>query len=681
MNSLSKHFIGLLLMLMASTTFSQNLDSLKSELASAAEGDEVKFTLLKQLAVAYTYENLDSAIHYANSLISLSEASSDKLKIAKAYNTLSDAYNMKGLYREAIPPLEKSIALCKELNSVKGITVNNYLKGNILQNLDDYEASTAAYEESFSLAKEHKDSTMMAHNYSGLGINQEFVGNNDKAIEYYFTSIEIWSKLDDKYGMATCYTNIGNVYELLGQRDKAIKYYNEAISLKKELKNYAGLAVTYVNLATLYFNKADLVNAAETSDSAMHYSQISKSVKMIIHSLQVKGDVYTSKGDLQNALKTYQLAFTKSEELDDPFLVASLQEKMGHVYRDLGNHQKAQGLYSSALTYFQDIGKLRTEKSVLMGYIKSLKATKKHSKANDFYSRVLVINDSLFTQQKIAAINDIEVKYFSEKKEAENQLLKSEKSIQAATIKNQRIILVSSFLGVGLLGIILFLLYRQYQSSILTNKQLQEKSDKIETLHGELSHRVKNNLAFVSGLMRMQGRRIENSEAKLAVKEGAMRVEAMSLLHRKLYMREGTNIDIGSYLIEICQNLKNTYPNVQQIPEIYVHSDELMTNGEAALRIGLIINELITNSFKYAFDDQPNPKIEIKITRLANKDYQLIYTDNGIGLPAEFNISSPVTMGLKLINMLTKQLEGSIEAKTQEGTYFKFNFNERRIAV
>jgi len=232
-----------------------------------------------------------------------------------------------------------------------------------------------------------------------------------------------------------------------------------------------------------------------------------------------------------------------------------------------------------------------------------------------------------------------------------------------------------------LLGLISFLLYRQNLERKRSNQLLTHKNEKIELLHRELSHRVKNNLAFVSSLMRMQARRLESEEAKQAVKEGEARIEAMSLLHRKLYLQDSSMVDANAYLRELCSYLQHSFPSLEKRPTIDIMSARLMLNGEDAMRLGLIINELVTNSFKHAFSTSENPQINIKLTTETYGSYQLLYKDNGKGLPSDLKNMQLKSLGIKLINTLTQQLNGHLTQYNDKGAFFRFDFPQPKITT
>lgn len=295
------------------------------------------------------------------------------------------------------------------------------------------------------------------------------------------------------------------------------------------------------------------------------------------------------------------------------------------------------------------------------------------------YIKKRQLNFKKRNNDQVENLNSLKLKFETEKKDTENLLLKKETALQASTIQNQKFSIFGFSFGVVLFGLISFLLYQRNKERKRNNNILTEKNKNIELLHKDLSHRMKNNLSFISTLLQMQGRRLESGEAKQAIKEGEARVEAMSILHRKLHLQpEETSVFLSEYLEELCHNLKQTYPYLGNQPIITHKIDKVKIDGDTAIRVGLIINELVTNSFKYAFANQPNPKLDIQIKK-ENNDLQLIFQDNGIGLPDTFNQKQTKSLGFKLIETMTKQLEGTMQMKNKDGAFFQFNFKYQNI--
>ena len=211
------------------------------------------------------------------------------------------------------------------------------------------------------------------------------------------------------------------------------------------------------------------------------------------------------------------------------------------------------------------------------------------------------------------------------------------------------------------------------------NQLLKDRKQQIEILNEELGHRVKNNLMFVSSLMRLQARRLENVEARAAIKEAENRVEAMAMVHRRLYEQDRIkSIEMSDYLTQLGDYLLKSYAAIDSTPVIKLNFAQLCLESDTAIQIGLIVNELMTNSFKHAFENQHNPTIMIDMVK--KQDHiQLIYSDNGVGVPFDFNLEDNSSLGLRLIHDLTEQLNGTVEISNQDGACFQFEFEDIRI--
>jgi two-component sensor histidine kinase len=168
----------------------------------------------------------------------------------------------------------------------------------------------------------------------------------------------------------------------------------------------------------------------------------------------------------------------------------------------------------------------------------------------------------------------------------------------------------------------------------------------------ELAHRMKNNLASVGSLLRLQAR--HRPELEEAFCSAAGRVEVMASVHDFLRMREGCSIDVGDYITELCQKLGDTLRGVRPIAVI-VHAQRVEFPAERAVPIGIIVNELVTNSLKYAFPDDRNGIIEVDIQNSATEVIVSV-ADNGVGCMDE-----PKGLGSTLVQLMANQLQGSIQ--------------------
>ncbi|MBE9186581.1 PAS domain S-box protein [Microcoleus sp. LEGE 07076] len=196
-----------------------------------------------------------------------------------------------------------------------------------------------------------------------------------------------------------------------------------------------------------------------------------------------------------------------------------------------------------------------------------------------------------------------------------------------------------------------------------------------EVLLKEIHHRVKNNLQVISSLLKLQSRYIQDSRVSAMLKESQNRVRSMALVHEQLYQSKNfSNIDFAEYIQNLAYNLFQAY-------EIYAEGVNLQTNIapcsmniDTAVPCGLIINELVTNSLKYAFEEQTKGKIQIDFSLDNNGVCVLTVSDSGIGFPQDLDYRNSRTLGLRLVGSLVKQIRGEIELLETAGTNFKITF-------
>jgi len=214
---------------------------------------------------------------------------------------------------------------------------------------------------------------------------------------------------------------------------------------------------------------------------------------------------------------------------------------------------------------------------------------------------------------------------------------------------------------------------------LAAERQLQLSLDEKTILLKEVHHRVKNNLQIITSLLNLQSRYIKDESTLVAIRESQNRVRAIALVHEKLYKSESlSRIDFHDYITylstSIFQYYSQNYRNIQIILDI----KNITVDINTAIPLGLIINELISNSLKYAFPEGRSGKITVSIQRV-DATMTLIYSDNGVGLPPGFDWRNTQTLGLRLITALVDQLNGTVELDNSEGSQFTIKIHEKAI--
>ena len=210
------------------------------------------------------------------------------------------------------------------------------------------------------------------------------------------------------------------------------------------------------------------------------------------------------------------------------------------------------------------------------------------------------------------------------------------------------------------------------------NQILRDQKEKIETLLKELNHRVKNNLQIISSLLSSQSRRLEDGDAQEAIKVGRNRVQAIALIHENLYKENHpTHIDMSIYIKNLVETIRDSFGFDFENIILNLDVTSILLDVNRAVPLGLIINEFVTNSFKYAFPNHDHPVLNITLQRRLDKKLQLIIRDNGSGLPIGFNPKESNSYGLKLVNGLTKQLSAELKYLNGKGTGYELIFDDK----
>ncbi|MFC1769858.1 PAS domain S-box protein [Nitrospirota bacterium] len=209
---------------------------------------------------------------------------------------------------------------------------------------------------------------------------------------------------------------------------------------------------------------------------------------------------------------------------------------------------------------------------------------------------------------------------------------------------------------------------KEYEVNIET--ALKEK----EVLLKEVHHRVKNNMSVISSLLNMQSTYVKDPEDLEMFRESQGRIKAMALVHEKLYKTESfALINLPEYLTSLAQSIKATFKG-DTVIDLRYDIANVNLDIDILIPCGLIINELLTNSFKHAFNGTDKPVIDIRLELIDDKDIKLSIADNGAGLPADFDIDQSTGLGLMLIVSLCTQIKGTLQYKSDNGTVFTLTF-------
>ncbi len=205
-------------------------------------------------------------------------------------------------------------------------------------------------------------------------------------------------------------------------------------------------------------------------------------------------------------------------------------------------------------------------------------------------------------------------------------------------------------------------------------QQIESSLKEKDVLLKEIHHRVKNNLQIIISLLNLQSGYIKDEATLKAVKEGQNRVRSMALVHEKFYQSDKiSEIDFAEYIEKLCHFLYQSYGDKTDRIELQIKGDHIELDMDTAMPCGLLINEIVSNAYKYAFPDQNKGIIMIELKK-TNGTMTLKVHDNGIGLPENFDVEKSESLGMQLIQALTSQLDGELKVSHENGTTFEVSF-------
>ncbi len=221
-----------------------------------------------------------------------------------------------------------------------------------------------------------------------------------------------------------------------------------------------------------------------------------------------------------------------------------------------------------------------------------------------------------------------------------------------------------------------------YEQSIIYADQLKAEikertraEKEKEVLLREIHHRVKNNMQVISSLLKLQSKTIEGKKSVEMLKESQDRIRAMALVHEKLYeSKDLANIDFNEYIEYLVKMLFRSYAVNSEKIRLKLNIEKVMLKIDKAIPCGLIVNELILNSLKHAFADGDSGEIEVSLLFINENEVELVVRDNGIGVPEGIDYNNSGSLGLKLVNILTDQIDGKLYLDRSKGTKFQIRF-------
>lgn len=301
------------------------------------------------------------------------------------------------------------------------------------------------------------------------------------------------------------------------------------------------------------------------------------------------------------------------------------------------------------------------------------------------------LNDSVFTASKNKQIAELQIEYKTNQKDQSIKMLEMQSKSQETEL--QKVNLQRDITIAGIFGVLIIagLAYNGYRNKQRSNRALRIKQTEInqqnlslqnlvkekEWLLKEVHHRVKNNLQIIISLLNTQTDFLDNPSALNAIQDSRERMQAIALIHQKLYQQDhNTLINMHSYIHELISYLMSSFDNTGRL-YFDLDIDDINLDVSQAVPLGLILNEAITNAVKYAFPRGGQGTVAVQLYQEGRRDILLRIADNGVGFPRNIDLSGRTSLGIQLMKLFAEQLEGELRLQSEHGVEISLLFKQQ----
>ena len=614
----------------------------KAFLLCPKKSDQYLDVILQSANSAFTVLKLDTALYYLDIALPLLSERNKPIQFGNYY-TISSAVNQY-LGNLAKAESEALLAIKSLINGPKEELAEAYnVLSAVLYKRGKNKESLEALLKVPPMYAAGELSNELSRTFNNMGNIYYSFGDYQKALNFQLKCAEIDRKLGNFSNLLKVYNNIGISYDGLGKSDSSFYYYNEVIN--DTVHNYANSLInskTHLNIGILHLNNDEYTKAIESFNRSKEICALNGDKVGIIFVLINLGEVYTEQSDYNNA-------------------EASL--KQGLVYaKELGTSRYLEVIYSRLV----EVSSKR----------------KDYKKAFEYQTSYLALKDSIYDGVEIRVLENLEQKYEVERQIFQDSLdlvrqnnllaLSQEKRFQELESEQN----IRNLLSICLLfsAGMFFLIYSKYRAqkksnAIIdsTNEQLKKtliSKEEKELLLKEIHHRVKNNLQIISSLMRLQSNTTTDYKLKSNYQEMQDRINSMALVHEQLYgSNDFSTIKVSDYANRLIDRLQKVYSDdgVEVIKRIRIKELSI----EVLIPLGLLVNELLTNCFKYAVSEDGG-LVEVELSSNNDGKYLMI-RDNGPGVEDVDKVFNKGTFGAELFKTLVEQLDGTYKITSDKG--------------
>jgi two-component system, sensor histidine kinase PdtaS len=695
-----KNLLTGLVFISSSIVFSQNDNSMIDSLLSELDGAKNKLDTLEiAFALCDNHEKYEERVIYAKFAIEISKTMRSGKYLALAYQNMAELNSENHLIDDAISWKSMETEIWKKYNYKIELADSYYELAELNEKMGSSSEAQIAFEKALELYEKDSIYNGIVKVKNSLGKLHKNLNDLANSLEFYFEVLDLERKKEMDSQEANTLLNIGEIYKLQGEFDLAQDFYQKAIEKFRYTDSPLGIGKTTNNLGNIYRQQGDLNQALAYYNSALILFTEAGSETSIANVYNDIGLVKESQNKLRVALSSYKKALDLKLKCNLIYSVPSTYGNIASVNGKLGNDQYAEDYFQKGIEMAK---KYEIQEELAYLYKKKAEYEEENGDmvaALALFKQCLAYEDSAMKKensrriaelQTIYALGEIEEK--NEVLELKNQLLTKDKLDERNRKVQLQVIIYGLLIIVILVAVLLANNYRklQYIKNITTrlketNQELTEtliSKDEKELLLKEIHHRVKNNLQVISSLIRLQASKIENPKVEGLFQECEVRVKSMALVHEELYRTDDlSSVNLTEYIRKLGNDLLQAYVIDKKIG--FKHDVGVSFMGiDTLIPLGLMINEIISNSLKHGFkgNETKDPEIYINIQFTDLKEYEMTIGDNGAGMSEDIDFEFPESLGLDLILTLAEQLEGTVERLSElAGTHYLVKFKDLDI--
>ncbi|MAM30440.1 MAG: two-component sensor histidine kinase [Flavobacteriaceae bacterium] len=619
-----------------------------------------------------TIKNIDSTLQVLNRMPSDTNKVVLLQKIAAHYNVTAvdsaKAFVLQGL------------ELSKELKYKKGEWMNLSTLGNYYERKTLYDSAVVVYNTALKIVENEDSEKGRAIVYNNLAMVDIRKGDYQQALDRLFIALRAEETSNNREGIADGYNNIGVVYYYMQDYDKATTYLLKALEEQKKLGNITGLQQGYNNVGAIFDYQKKYDEAIATYKKALAISQELGDRKLEASNLANIALAYTKLEDFKRADDFFEQSIAVREEINDKNGLAHSFSSFGENLRLQKRYQLAETYLKRGLTYALDNNIKRSARETYSSLAELAKDRKNTIAEVEYLRKYIAINDSILDETKTKAIEELETKYETEKKENEILAQRAQLAEKDLQVRRKNTLIYGGFSLAVALGLVGYLLYNQQK---LKNRQLKKESElqtalaRIETqnklqeqrlrISRDLHDNIGSQLTFVTSSIDNLKYALEGTNDTITGKLGNISeftTQTIYELRDTIWAMNKSNITAEDLQVRIANFIEKA-SKVDNSVEFSFTTDEDIKNqvftSVQGMNVYRIIQEAVNNALKYA----KATKISVDMKTLAN-DHTIVINivDNGIGFNKE---TIEAGNGLSNIRKRTRDIGGKADIISEEG--------------